>query len=79
METEGDLAIYYAAHNEYIEQQARIMVVGITPGWQQMERSICVARQKLMQGLSLEEVAHQTKNECRLWLRQRMTTEESYA
>lgn len=67
LEKDGELAIYYAAHNEYVNAEARLMVIGITPGWQQMERSLYIARQCLLQGLSTEEVARVAKEECRLY------------
>ncbi len=34
---ENDLAMYYAPHNEYVNKQAIITIVGITPGWLQMK------------------------------------------
>ncbi|ASK61866.1 hypothetical protein CFK37_06675 [Virgibacillus phasianinus] len=33
----GNLEMYYAPHNEYINNQAKIVIVGITPGWSQMK------------------------------------------
>lgn len=37
--SDGDLDMYYAPHNDYINESARIVIVGITPGWQQMKRA----------------------------------------
>lgn len=37
IETVGDLKMYYAPHNEYINKEAKIVIVGITPGWNQMK------------------------------------------
>ncbi|WP_163969325.1 uracil-DNA glycosylase family protein [Oceanobacillus halotolerans] len=37
MEKDGDMEIYYAPHNEYINKEARVVIVGITPGWSQMK------------------------------------------
>ncbi|WP_100012996.1 uracil-DNA glycosylase family protein [Lentibacillus sediminis] len=37
MENTGDIAMYYAPHNEYINRDAKIVIVGITPGWNQMK------------------------------------------
>jgi hypothetical protein len=34
---DGDMEIYYAPHNEYINKEAKIVIVGITPGWSQMK------------------------------------------
>lgn len=36
IEKDGDIKIYYAPHNEYINRDAKIIIVGITPGWRQM-------------------------------------------
>src|SRR5690625_7730278 len=36
---EAHIKMYYAPHNEYVNQKAKVMIVGITPGWQQMKRS----------------------------------------
>ncbi|MUV36397.1 uncharacterized protein JNUCC1_00199 [Lentibacillus sp. JNUCC-1] len=36
---ENNLRMYYAPHNEYLNQNARIVIVGITPGWQQMKKA----------------------------------------
>lgn len=36
---ENELEMYYAPHNDYINQDARIIIVGITPGWQQMKKA----------------------------------------
>src|SRR5690625_2620363 len=34
---EANLKMFYAPHNEFINKQAKIVIVGITPGWQQMK------------------------------------------
>lgn len=34
---DGELEMYYAPHNEYINKQAEIVIIGITPGWSQMK------------------------------------------
>lgn len=44
----GDLDIYYAPHNEYINNDAKIVIVGITPGWSQMR----IAFESFMKGLA---------------------------
>jgi len=31
------LAIYYSPHNEYINDRAKLIIIGITPGWSQMK------------------------------------------
>lgn len=37
LEKEGEIKMYYAPHNEYVNKKAKIVIVGITPGWQQMK------------------------------------------
>lgn len=36
VEQEAHIKMYYAPHNEYVNKRATIVIVGITPGWQQM-------------------------------------------
>lgn len=67
IDKQDQFELYYAAHNEYINTSAKVMILGITPGWQQMERSIFTARQCLLKGLSLEETAYQVKLACRFY------------
>lgn len=37
IEKEGTIEMYYAPHNEYVNKHAKIIIVGITPGWKQMK------------------------------------------
>lgn len=39
IEKEKNLEMYYAPHNEYINREATIVIVGITPGWTQMKQA----------------------------------------
>lgn len=39
IEKEKNLEMYYAPHNEYINREAKIVIVGITPGWTQMKKA----------------------------------------
>ncbi|MBX9975038.1 uracil-DNA glycosylase family protein [Cytobacillus firmus] len=48
---DGDLDIYYAPHNEYINNDAKIVIVGITPGWSQMR----IAFESFIKGLAAEK------------------------
>ncbi|PGT82428.1 MULTISPECIES: uracil-DNA glycosylase family protein [Bacillaceae] len=34
---DNELTMYYSPHNEYINHQAKIVIIGITPGWTQMK------------------------------------------
>lgn len=47
IEKENELAMFYAPHNEYINTEAKVIIVGITPGWNQMK----VAYEQLIQSL----------------------------
>lgn len=33
LEDENKLKVYYAPHNEYVNKKAKILIVGICPGW----------------------------------------------
>lgn len=61
IEKEGPLEMYYAPHNEYINEQARIVIVGITPGWTQTKMAFEIARDAFIAGESLEEISMKTK------------------
>ncbi|TYS14040.1 hypothetical protein FZC78_19475 [Rossellomorea vietnamensis] len=37
IEKTGDIEMYYAPHNEYINKEAKVVLAGITPGWTQMK------------------------------------------
>ena len=47
IEKEGNIEIYYAPHNEYINSEAKVFIVGITPGFQQMSTAMARARKEL--------------------------------
>lgn len=61
IEREDKLDVYYAPHNEYLNRQARVIIVGITPGWQQMRIAFETSRDVLSQGEAIEEAARQAK------------------
>ena len=56
IEQQGAVEIYYAPHNEYLNPQAKIFIVGITPGFEQMSRAISEARSCFEENLSWEDV-----------------------
>ena len=62
-----NIEIYYSTHNEYINEGAKIILVGITPGWTQMEKSINIARRCLLENKSFGEIAKISKEYCRFW------------
>ncbi|WP_068677324.1 hypothetical protein [Oceanobacillus sp. Castelsardo] len=61
IEKEGRLSMYYAPHNEYINSRAIIVIVGITPGWNQMK----MAFEKLLQGLESHHPTEQMLKEAK--------------
>lgn len=62
LERRGELEIYYAPHNEYINVAAKVCIVGITPGWNQMERAYRQVRDDLQSGIgTAEEIAKRAK------------------
>src|SRR5699024_11175671 len=63
---ENTLDMYYAPHNEYINEHARIVIVGITPGWTQTKMAFQVARNAFMAGDSLSEVSKKAKAAARI-------------
>jgi hypothetical protein len=54
-----ELAIYYAPF-EYVNRAAKVVLIGITPGWTQMEIAYREANRSLRAGLSVEEVLKRT-------------------
>lgn len=61
MESCGNLEMYYAPHNEYINHDAKLVIVGITPGWTQMKAAFQQAKICLQQGDSLKQLMKSTK------------------
>lgn len=61
IEQEGSIEIYYAPHNEYLNPKAKIFIVGITPGFEQMSTAISEARICLEENLPLEEIQYRCK------------------
>lgn len=56
-----DLEIYYSPHNEYINLDARVFIVGITPGFQQMSTAIATARRELENSDNIREIQYKCK------------------
>ncbi|WP_197969885.1 hypothetical protein [Mesobacillus harenae] len=56
------LDIYYAPV-DYFNDHAKILMVGITPGLNQMKKSYSAVRERLALGLSDEELLHMAKKE----------------
>lgn len=62
---EPNLQIYYAPHNEYINTNAKILIVGITPGWSQTQRAYQKAQYGISQNWLDAEICYQCKMESR--------------
>lgn len=60
IESTGDIEIYYAPV-DCINGQAEIALVGITPGWHQMEVAFCTAREDILKGLGRVAVCRRAK------------------
>ncbi|MNC05072.1 Uracil DNA glycosylase superfamily protein [compost metagenome] len=65
MERNGKVEIYYAPHNEYINPSAKMIIIGLTPGFTQMGIAIQEAIISLEAGLSDEEVCRTAKEAAR--------------
>lgn len=61
IDKEKDIEIYYAPHNEYINPKAKIFIVGITPGFQQMSTAISEARRMLEITNDINEIQYRCK------------------
>ncbi|WP_078433124.1 hypothetical protein [Metabacillus halosaccharovorans] len=61
--SENELSMYYSPHNEFINDQAKLIIVGITPGWHQMKVAFEQIKQylALKQNLSLDHILEETK------------------
>lgn len=62
---EGRLAVYYCTHNEYVNPDAKVFIVGITPGFQQMSKSIAVARSLIEVNYPVSLIPYLCKREAR--------------
>lgn len=60
LERADNLEVYYAPL-DYINTQAEIILVGITPGWHQMEIAFRTARENILDGLGRVEVCRRAK------------------
>ncbi|MCM3574005.1 MULTISPECIES: uracil-DNA glycosylase family protein [Mesobacillus] len=67
MAGKNNIEIYYCTHNEYINKKAMVFIVGITPGFQQMNKSIAVARQCLQDNISFDDIPYICKREARFF------------
>ncbi|MGL5507142.1 MAG: hypothetical protein ACRDB0_04485, partial [Paraclostridium sp.] len=56
-----NIEIYYAPHNEYLNPKAKIFIVGITPGFQQMSTAISTARKEIELDSSIKSIQYKCK------------------
>lgn len=61
----NNMAIYYAPHNEIINKEAKIFIVGITPGWTQTSIAYKTAHDGLIKKLDYEEIKKECKRNSR--------------
>ena len=61
IEENDNLKIFYAPHNEYINSSAKILVVGICPGWTQTQIAYKTAFEGLTNNLFVSEIQKQCK------------------
>lgn len=59
------LDLYYAPHNDVIFEHARLMIVGLTPGFHQMQIALSEAQAAIQAGLSDEEACIRAKRSAR--------------
>lgn len=61
IEKEGNIEIYYAPHNEYLNPEAKVFIIGITPGFEQMSTAMAAARIGLEEGKSISDIQYLCK------------------
>lgn len=61
IEKQGDLTMYFSPHNEYINREARIVIIGITPGWTQMKAAFQQAVASMHRGESPDTIFKDVK------------------
>ncbi|WP_290788240.1 hypothetical protein [Exiguobacterium sp. UBA7533] len=61
LQQENNLTVYYSPIGEYINTEAKVVIVGITPGFEQMRIAFEEATDALHHGASLEETARLVK------------------
>jgi hypothetical protein len=57
---EGPLEIYYAPF-DYVNPDAKVVLIGITPGWQQIQIAYRAARQGLADGTTPQQICQRAK------------------
>jgi len=63
--SDNNMKIYYAPHNEIINTNAKIFIVGITPGWTQTSIAYKTAHDGLIKSLDFEKIKKECKKNSR--------------
>ncbi len=61
----NNMEIYYAPHNEIVNEKAKIFIVGITPGWTQTSIAYKTAHDGLVNKLDYETIKKECKRNSR--------------
>lgn len=61
VDKKDNIEIYYAPHNEYLNPKAKVFIIGITPGFQQMSTAISTARKELEYSNDIEDIKYKCK------------------
>ena len=61
IDKDNNIEIYYTPHNEHFNKEAKIFIVGITPGFQQMSTAISTARKELEHTDNIEAIQYKCK------------------
>ncbi len=62
---EKNMEIYYAPHNEIINEYAKVFIIGITPGWTQTKIAYETAQKCLLQNLGDKYIKKECKRNSR--------------
>ena len=62
---ENNLEIYYAPHNEVINDKAKVFIIGITPGWTQTSIAYKTAHDGLINNITIEQIKKECKRKSR--------------
>ena len=63
--SKSNLKIYYAPHNEIINKNAKVFIVGITPGWTQTSIAYKTAHKGLQNDMDFDEIKKECKRNSR--------------
>lgn len=67
LEKEGPIQIFYSPHNEYVNRNARVIILGITPGWTQMARAMMLAKIYLEENMPYNLILRRVNEEVRFY------------